>query len=143
MTNTTEPQTATERDVPEDGETMSNLTEHARYELNRAGLFDADADYGGAHAKAVMELIETFSAQGHSGMSAALTLKLFYELAQFHPLGPITSGPDEWVDISGISDEPLWQNKRRGSSFSRDGGKTWYDIEDESLNNGDVWRKKS
>jgi hypothetical protein len=118
---------------------MSNLIEHARYEMERAGLFDPDADYGGAHANAVMELVETFAKQGHSGMSAAITLRLFCDLAQFKPIGDITSDPDEWNDVSDISDTPLWQNKRRGTSFSRDGGKTWYDIDDASLNNGDTW----
>ena len=122
---------------------MSNLIEHARTELTRAGLFDGDADYSGAHAHAVMELIETFAAQGHSGASAALTIGLFTKLAQFQPLTPITSDPDEWNNVSDISGAPLWQNKRRSSSFSRDGGRTWYDIEDESLNNGDVWRKSA
>lgn len=120
---------------------MSNLTDHATYELNNAGLFDEDADYGGAHAKAVMELIETFDSQHHSGMSAAITLRLFYDLAQFKPLGDITNDPDEWTNVSDISDSMLWQNKRRGTSFSRDGGVTWYDFEDESLNNGDVWQR--
>lgn len=121
---------------------MSNLTEHARYELSRAGLFDADADYGGAHANAVMELIETFAAQGHSGMSASMVIQLFHDLAQYKPLGPITSDPSEWVNVSDISGEPLWQNRRRSTSFSRDGGATWYDIEDPSLNNGDVWNRE-
>lgn len=119
---------------------MSNLIKHARYEMDRAGLFDADADYGGAHAKQVMELIEMFDTQGHSGMSAAITLKLFCELAQFNPLGDITSDPEEWTDVAWFGDEPLWQNKRRGTSFSRDGGKTWYDIEDPDLDNGDTWK---
>lgn len=121
---------------------MSNLINHAQYEMNRAGLFDEDADYNGMHARAVMDLIETFDRQEHSGMSAAITLRLFYELAQFHPIGPITSDPDEWVDVASVSGSSLWQNKRRSSSFSRDGGATWYDIEDESLNNGDSWIKK-
>lgn len=120
---------------------MSNLTEHAQYELTRASLFDKDADYGGAHAKAVMDLVTVFSDQQHSGASAAITLGLFYQLAQFKPIGPITSDPDEWMNVSDISGDPMWQNRRRGTSFSRDGGKTWYDIEDESLNNGDVWRR--
>jgi hypothetical protein len=117
---------------------MSNLIEHAKYELKRAGLFDKDADYGGAHAKAVMDLIETFDQQGHSGMSAAITLRLFYDLAQFKPIGPITSDPGEWTEVT----DGMWQNKRRGTAFSRDGGKTWYDIDDESLNHGDVWQRE-
>jgi hypothetical protein len=118
---------------------MSNLVEHARYEMNRAGLFDKDADYGGAHAKAVMKLIETFAEQGHSNNSAAITLALFDKLARFEPIGPITSDADEWVEVT----EGMWQNKRRGTSFSRDGGATWYDIDDESLNNGDAWKVQS
>lgn len=121
---------------------MSNLIDHAKREMTLAGLFDDDADYNGAHAPAVMELIETFAKQGHSGASAAITLGLFYNLAQFKPIGPITSDPDEWRNVSDCSAEPLWQNRRRSTSFSRDGGKTWYDIEDDSLNNGDVWREK-
>lgn len=120
---------------------MSNLVEHARYELNRAGLFDADADYGGAHAKAVMDLITTFAEQGHSGMSAGMTLQLFHQLAQYKPIGPITNNPDEWTNVSDISDSPMWQNRRRSTSFSRDGGTTWYDIEDSAMNNGDVWNR--
>ncbi len=118
---------------------MSHLIEHARHELTRAGLFDADADYGGAHAKAVMDLIETFAGQGHSGMSAAITLRLFSDLAQFKPIGPITSDPGEWTEVA----DGMWQNRRRSSSFSRDGGTTWYDIDDEALNNGDVWRREA
>lgn len=117
---------------------MSNLIDHAKHEMTRAGLFDDDADYNGAHAHAVMELIEAFAKQGHSGMSAAITLGLFYDLAQFKPIGSITSDPDEWGEVA----DALWQNRRRSTSFSRDGGKTWYDIEDESLNNGDVWPNK-
>ena len=120
---------------------MSNLVDHATYELNRAGLFDNDADYGGAHAKAATELIEVFAGQGHSGMSAAMTIDLFCNLAQFKPLTPITSDADEWTDVSEASGYPLWQNRRRSTSFSRDGGKTWFDVEDESLNNGDVARR--
>jgi hypothetical protein len=116
---------------------MSNLTDHAQYELSRAGLFDDDADYGGAHGHAVMELIKTFAGQGHSGMSAGITLRLFHQLAKFKPIGTITSDPDEW----GLVTDGMWQNKRRVTSFSRDAGKTWYDIEDESLNNGDVWHR--
>ncbi len=122
---------------------MSNLIQHAQYEMQRAGLFDDDADYGGAHAHAVMELIKVFAAQGHSGMSAGMTIHLFTELASFRPLGPITSDPDEWGHVADTEDGPLWQNKRRSTSFSRDGGKTWYDTEDESLNNGDTWKKES
>lgn len=118
---------------------MSNLIDHAKYELNKAGMFDSDADYGGALGNAVLELITTFAGQGHSGMSAAMTISMFTELASFKPLSGITSDPDEWVHVFDEGDQPTWQNKRRNTSFSRDGGKTWYDIDDASLSNGDTW----
>ena len=121
---------------------MSNLTFHAQQELTAAGIFDKDADYGGALGTAVMELIETFDKQGHSGMSAAMTLALFDKVARFENITPLTSNPDEWMNVSEISGSGtgLWQNRRRSTTFSRDGGQTWYDIDDESLNNGDTWR---
>lgn len=103
-----------------------NLYEHSKDELTRAGIFDKDADYGGALGPAVMELIETFRKQGHSGMSAQMTLDLFTRLAQFGNLTPITSSVDEWEDVSEMSGYPLWQNKRNPSYFSKDAGKTWY-----------------
>jgi hypothetical protein len=108
---------------------------HAKYELSRAGLGDQDSDYDGALEGAVLELMDVFEKQAHSGFSAAMTLKLFSELAQFHQLGPLTSDPNEWVNVG----EGVWQNRRRASAFSRDGGTTWYDIEDASLNSGDHW----
>jgi hypothetical protein len=121
---------------------MSNLTKHAEYELKLAGLFDKDSDYDGMLGEAVLELVKVFAKQGHSGFSAHQTLQIFNEVASFKNLTPIGKSKDEWVDQSEASGEPMWQNKRRGTTFSRDGGKTWYDIDDPKLNNGDTWKKK-
>jgi len=45
---------------------MSNLVEHAKFELELAGYLDTEKDfYGGLTGKAVLELIECFSNQGH------------------------------------------------------------------------------
>lgn len=114
------------------------LTDHARAELNRAGLFDEDSDYDGMLGQAVMELVTTFAAQGHSGFSAHQTIALFRLVASFEPLTPITSDPSEWMHVAS-DPEPCWQNVRRSTSFSRDGGQTWYDIDNPKLNNGDKW----
>ena len=105
-----------------------NLYEHSKDELIRAGVFDKDADYGGLLGNAVMELIETFRKQGHSGMSAQLTLDLFNRCAQYGNLTPITSSADEWDDVSEMSGYPHWQNKRNSKYFSKDGGKSWYSV---------------
>ncbi len=118
---------------------MSNLEEHAKYELQLAGLFDKDSDYDGMLGDAILELVKVFAKQGHSGFSAHQTLKIFNEVANFKPLTPIGKSKDEWMDVSEASGYEMWQNKRRGTTFSRDGGKTWYDIDDPKLNNGDTW----
>lgn len=120
---------------------MGNLVDHAKYELKLAGLFDNDSDYDGMLGDAVLELVKVFAKQGHSGFSAHRTLELFNIVANFKPLTPIGSTKDEWADQSEASGRPMWQNKRRASTFSRDGGKTWYDIDDRSLNNGDTWQQ--
>jgi hypothetical protein len=105
---------------------LAGLKDHAKYELEKAGLFDKDADYLGAIGKSVQELCDCFAGQGHSGYSADVTLELFDTLAKFHTLTPITSDKKEWDDVSEMSGEPLWQNKRDPSFFSKDGGKSWY-----------------
>lgn len=99
----------------------SNLVRHARAELRRAGLFDADADYDGALAESVMALIEVFSSQGHSGMSGGMTIDLFGRLAGFEALSALTTDPSEWVEVG----HGIWQNRRDGAAFSKDGGKTY------------------
>lgn len=120
---------------------MSNLVKHAKEKLEFAGLFDKDSDYNGMLGDAVLELVKVFSKQEHSGFSAHQTLKIFNLVADYKPLTPIGTTKNEWMDISEASGYPCWQNYRRGSTFSRDGGKTWYDIDDKKLNNGDVWKR--
>lgn len=122
---------------------MSNLTDHAKKELELAGLFDADSDYDGMLGNAVMALVKVFAKQGHSGFSAGRTLAIFNEVANFRNLTPIGTTDGEWMNVSENSNGPLWQNTRRSSTFSRDAGKTWYDIDDPRLNNGDTWKQKA
>jgi hypothetical protein len=109
----------------------ASLKDHAKYELERAGLFSKDSDYEGATGNAVLELCDCFSKQGHSGASAELALEIFDKLARFKTLTPITDDPQEWNNVShmGSSDTPpMWQNKRDSSYFSHDGGKTWWSV---------------
>lgn len=77
--------------------------------------------------KAVMELVETFAKQGHSGMSASLTLWAFGKVAKFDVLDPLTFEDDQWTK----HDDKTWQHKRQGSVFSSDQGQTWYDLNEE------------
>ena len=105
---------------------LMSIVAYAKGELEREGLFDKDADYGGMIGKAVMELVEVFEKQGHSGFSASMVIELFEKLASFKPLSAITSDADEWDDVSEMSGQPMWQNKRDSRAFSKDEGKTWY-----------------
>lgn len=98
-----------------------NLVDHARREMKAAGLFDKDADYGGMLADSVMELIQKFADQGHSGASASMTRQLFAKLADFQPLGPLTGADSEWVKVS----EGIWQNNRCSHVFKEADGRAY------------------
>ncbi len=111
---------------------MTNLERHAENEMRRAGLFDKDADYRGMIAAAVMRLVKVHAAEGHSGFSHSYALEIFNKVANFKTLTPVTSDPSEWNEVCDRSEqEPtgLWQNNRCSTFFSRDGGKTWYDLD--------------
>lgn len=105
------------------------LVDHAKTELEISGY---GGDYDGMIGDAVIELIETFANQGHSGFSAYKTAALFERLARFEPLTPLTDNPKEWERIGkelGFP-ETVWQNRRDSSAFSTDGGKTYYLLDD-------------
>ena len=111
---------------------IAGLVDHAKKELELAGLFDKDSDYGGMIGKAVMELCKCFADQGHSGFSAGMVLELFRRLGKFEQLTPVTDNSKEWNDVSEMSGDKnkLWQSKRNPSFFSENGGKSYYDVND-------------
>ena len=104
------------------------LIEYAKRELEIAGVGGPD-NYGDLLPQAVLELIEVFSKQGHSGSSAGMVIQLFSDLASYKNLTPLTDNPDEWhhyaEDIAGV-EGGFWHNIRNGEAFSHDGGKTYY-----------------
>ena len=103
-----------------------STTSHAKFELELAGFFDEDSDYGGAIGGAVMELMEVFEKQGHSGGSAPIVASLFHKLANYEPLGPITGKDEEWGDVSFMANNILYQNKREGGLFKHKDGRVTY-----------------
>lgn len=110
---------------------MSKLVEHAKRELELAGLFAKDSDYDGMLGEAVLRLVECHAKEGHSGMSHSMALSIFNRVANFKALGPITSDPREWMEVG----TGAWQNLRQSSLFSVDAGKTHYDIDDPEQKN--------
>ncbi len=92
-----------------------SMNERARAELKLAGFFDKDSDYEGMVGKAVMELWDKFSEQGHSGMSAGLVANLFAKLVKGDNLTPLTGEPKEWTEIT----DGMYQNKRNSAVFAK------------------------
>jgi len=117
---------------PEEADAVEeSLAAHAERELKLAGLFDKDSDYEGMLGEAVLELMELFAKQDHSGFSAGMTTELFSRLAKFEALTELTNNSEEWIDISEMQGgEPGWQSARSPSCFSTDGGKTYYNLDE-------------
>ena len=106
---------------------MSALVDFAKRELESLGLFGDSDFYGGMTGNAVLELVEAFSKQGHSGMSAGVVLSLFAKVAAYEPLGPLTGEDCEWVKVVD-GDDPTWQNARCSHVFKGKDGIA-YDID--------------
>jgi hypothetical protein len=105
-----------------------SLIHHAKTELEIAGLFDKDSDYDGMIGEAVMQLIEVFDKQNHSGMSASYVSSIFNKLASFEPLIGITGKDEEWGDVRDLDDGNPWYQNKRCPALFKDGqdGKPYY-----------------
>lgn len=118
---------------PELPEPESNLVLHARSELKRIGEEPEVIEW---YAKVIRE----YSSFGHSGGSHMAILPVLTKLLNFEPIGPLTDDPQEWyhhgMDVWG-EEGGVWQNKRDGRMFSKDGGKTYTNVEDRKDDEGD------
>jgi len=94
----------------------SNTVIHAENELKLAGWYNKDSIYGGLVPEAVLELVEVFAKQGHSGMSAPLVARIFKTVACHDLLSPLTGKDDEWFE----HDDGHFQNIRLSSVFKKD-----------------------
>lgn len=114
---------------------MGDLVDYAKEELKRIGMIGSGDPYNEAVTKAILDLIELFASQGHSGFTASYTINAFNKLARFKPLSPLTGKDDEWNEIS----PGLYQNKRYSAVFKDKDG-TAYDIEGKVFtDDGEVW----
>lgn len=116
-----------------------SLVEHAKTELQLAGFFSEEDFYGGMTGKAVIELIEVFAKQGHSGGSAPIVANLFKKLALYENLSAVTGKEEEWMLLdygSGLK----YQNKRCSAVFKQeDGACTYNDAIVKRCPNGSCW----
>lgn len=114
---------------------MGDLVDYAKDELKRIGMIDSGDPYNEAVTKAILDLIELFASQGHSGFTASYTINAFNRLARFKPLSPLTGKDDEWNEIS----PGLYQNKRYSAVFKDKDG-TAYNIEGKVFtDDGELW----
>ena len=125
---------------------MSNLVEWAKSELDR--LVKDDDELQKAINKDILEIVEKFSEQGHSGFSASYTLSIIKRLLDWKPITPLTGEESEWNDVPSYDDGSNTQQNKRcsavfrknfdnstayyidGKVFSDDGGKTWFTSRD-------------
>ena len=102
---------------------MSNLLKHAERELKFIGYDDTDS-YDKMAKDAILQLIETFAKQGHSGFSANYVANMFHKLVKYETLSPLKGNDDEWDNVSDMSGDrkTLFQNNRDGRVFKNDDG---------------------
>lgn len=132
-------------------EEKNNLVLHAENELNI--LLNKCKDEEGKEIQKVMnnnilEIVEAFSNQGHSGFSASYAIGLIKRLLNFEPITPLTGNDEEWNELN-YDNSTKYQNKRcsrifkdadgqaydiEGKIFSEDGGKSWYQSKDSKVN---------
>lgn len=105
-----------------------SLLSHAECELDLIGMKDgSDDDMNIAMRKHILHMIKEFSEEGHSGFSAQYAISILSKLLKYEPLTPLTGDDSEWVDVSEMNGNTLYQNKRCGRVFKDDTG-AW-DIE--------------
>ena len=105
---------------------MSNLVEHAKRELELCGQTAEDP----AYAASIVAAVAAFASYGHSVGSVAVACAQLQVLLAYRTLSPLTSSPDEWLDQSAVSGTSLWQSRRDPAAMSRDGGRTWYFVDE-------------
>jgi hypothetical protein len=80
-----------------------NYKTFAKKYLDKVGAFDTDSNYGGMIGESVMELVETFSEQGHSGMSAHITGEAFAALNRAYENSDHDIWKEYWASPEGIA----------------------------------------
>lgn len=98
---------------------MSNLKQHAIAEFKAAGWLDDTGTYvdemQGALCEHVLNLLQVFADEGHSGSTAPYTVNVFKKLAMFEPLVPLSGEDWEWTEVS----DGVFQNKRCSRVFKQ------------------------
>lgn len=112
-------------------ERESNSVRHAKREFLALGykpIEECEEDPNKWVQQNVLELLEVFAKQGHSGFSAPWVISMFSKLANHEPLCPLTGEDHEWNDTTEYgSSRTSFQNLRCSHVF-KDGDGRAYDI---------------
>ena len=126
-----------------------NILDWSKNELDRLLTGDANKDDMQILINAdILQMVKTFSEQGHSGFSAAYAISLLKRLLDWKPVQPLTGEDSEWGEIRNDCEGKTYQQNLRcsavfrdnqdnatayhiyGKVFSDDGGKTWFSNQD-------------
>lgn len=125
----------------------SALYEYAKKELERIekGCEDKESlSMQQAIDKNILELINVFSNQHHSGFTATYVIDILQRLLHYKPLTPLTGEDDEWEDVTSYGyDTPTFQNKRCSAVFKDDRGAYWVEGKIFSSDLGHTWYTNS
>ncbi len=108
---------------------MNNFEKHARAEFQAAGWMDAKGNFKdemqASICAGVLDLLNQFAKQGHSGFSGSYALSMFNRLVDFKAISPLTGETSEWNDTG----HKVYQNKRCSSVFKDKETVECYDID--------------
>lgn len=125
----------------------SALYEYAKKELERIekGCKDEESlSMQQAIDKNILELINVFSNQHHSGFTATYVIDILQRLLHYKPLTPLTGEDDEWEDVTSYGYDTLtFQNKRCSAVFKDDRGAYWVEGKIFSSDLGHTWYTNS
>ena len=114
------------------------MIEHAKYELDlllKNCEDEEDLKMQKAINNDILEIIETFAKQGHSGFSAEYAIPIITKLLRYEPLLPLTLKDDEFVEVA----DGLYQNKRDSRIFKQ---KDRFDGKPYNVDTGEVLESK-
>ena len=108
---------------------MNNFEKHARAEFCANGWMDENGNFKDEMQALicanVLDLLNVFDKQGHSGSSAPYAISMFNRLVDFKCIGPLTGADSEWADTG----HDVYQNKRCSSVFKDKKTGECYDID--------------
>lgn len=134
-------------DLPEGGQAFCTLThDHPGHEHINTHLGTREESPTVGHARRELEMIgedpeiidwycktvAAFMSYGHSGGSFMATLPVLTTLLKRENLSALTDDPDEWYHHEAEmwdGKTGIWQNKRNSKMFSKDEGKSFFNVE--------------